>query len=214
MSWETFKAAVDQGDDMLTLGGGEPTLHPDFERFLFYALAHAQNVYMVTNGSQTERALVLAGLAKRGVLGVALSRDPWHDDIDPRVVEAFTNENKSRGMFGTAENHDQREIRNVSYNYKGVMRVGRAARKSFTDVEETRQGCACEGDPVVDPNGDVRQCGCPKAPIVGTVFDGFEPLTGGEDNDTDGNGELDPWCCYRKIKKSRAKRLDKAAALV
>jgi MoaA/NifB/PqqE/SkfB family radical SAM enzyme len=210
MAWETFKAAVDgwDGGDGLTLGGGEPTLHPEFERFLFYALAQTDpsegGLLVVTNGSQTERALTLALLAKRGVLAAALSRDPWHDPIDEKVVEAFTK--NTRGNYYNTDT-DYREIRDVS---RGVLRVGRAARKSFTNYWETRNGCACDGDPVVDPNGNVHQCGCPKSPIVGNVFTGYESLTDGMQGNT--NGE--PWACYRDVQKfsrKNRKALDNAA---
>lgn len=210
MTLETFKDAIDACDcECITIGGGEPTLHPDFERFLFYALAHVENVYMVTNGSQTERALVLAGLAKRGVLGVALSRDQWHDEIDPRVVEAFTHNRKNRDYYGTADNHDQREIRDVGNNPRGIIRVGRAARKSFRDNYETYEDCACNGDAVVDPNGDVRQCGCAKSPIVGNVRDGYTSMV---EHLEDTNCDI--WCCYReaeKVLREQAKMLDKPA---
>jgi len=35
-------------------------------------------------------------------------------------------------------------------------------------------GCACHAFPIIDPNGDVRQCECRTASVVGNVFDGFE----------------------------------------
>lgn len=190
MSWDTFQAAIKHESDYVMLGGGEPLLHPDFERFIFHALARTEGVFIVTNGSQTDRAIVLANLARRGVLGAALSLDPWHDPIDPRVVDAFTsNLDRKFTIFGRSDNSDCREIRDVSKNNKGVMRVGRAVRRSFQQNWKTHENCACCGDPVVDPNGDVRQCGCPKSPIVGNVFDGFQSLV-------DDYG--DEWNCYKR----------------
>jgi MoaA/NifB/PqqE/SkfB family radical SAM enzyme len=194
MPWETFKAAVDNAEgDTVILGGGEPTLHPEFECFLFYALAHTEYVWLATNGSQTERALVLAKMAQRGIIGAALSIDQWHDPIDPRVIAAFTKVSRSKS-YAVDSQSDNREIRDVG-GMSSLSRVGRAARKSFVEEFDTRIVCACEGEPVVDPNGNVRQCGCPKSPIVGNVFDGFKPL--GHDYDN----QIDPWCCYRIVKK-------------
>lgn len=182
MTWETFKTAVDCGDECITLGGGEPTLHPNFEQFLFYALAHAEYIWMATNGSQIDRSIVLANLAKKGILGVALSQDKWHDPIDHKVVDAFQNK------IGNTEN-DRREIRNVGNSLKGVINTGRATKKSFKHLKYN--GCACEGDVVIDPNGNARQCGCIDSPIIGNVFDGYTPLD-------------DEWQCWKIAQKELA----------
>ncbi|MFA5234782.1 MAG: hypothetical protein WC390_10315 [Sulfurimonas sp.] len=201
MSWETFKCAVDMADEYgeyITLGGGEPTLHPDFDRMLMYAIAHA-NVYIVTNGSQTDRALALAALAKRGVIGCALSQDVWHDPIDESVVKAFTK--KPFIKYNEVDN-DEREIRDIGryFNGKtsGVFRQGRAARRIFVENNLTEIGCACENEPFVRPSGKVYQCGCKNSPCRGDVFNGFSS------EDASIFGE---WRCYRKINMQKAKEL-------
>ena len=115
MAWETFRAAVDYEEGgYVTLGGGEPTLHPQFEKFLFYAIGKAESVWLATNGGVTETALVLARMAQKGIIAADLSLDPWHDPIDPKVVEAFT-----RPL--DHEPNDARSIRRVSGN---VIRQG------------------------------------------------------------------------------------------
>lgn len=192
MSWETFKTVIEHAEyNYVVLGGGEPLLHPEFEKFLLYALAKTDGVFIITNGSQTDRAIAIAHLAKRGVIGAALSLDPWHDPIDPEVEHAFTRDKQEKStIFGRSGDPDQREIRDVSRGR--IMRVGRAARGSFQDDWTTYEDCACCGDPVVDPNGNVRQCGCPDSPVVGNVFDGFQSLA---EEDAD-----DEWCCHKEIR--------------
>jgi len=149
---------------MIMIGGGEPTLHPQFWKFLAIALAYGgSGVWMATNGSQTETALVLAKMAKRGVLGVALSRDNYHRDIELEVVEAFTRDlPKNRYESTTQSNHDLREIRPVST----IMAVGRGK-----DISGAENGCPCE-ETVVQPNGRMVWCGCDDAPYVGHVLKG------------------------------------------
>ena len=180
MAWETFKAAVDQ-DEYPGLGGGEPTLHPQFEKFLFYAIGKCESVWLATNGGITDTALVLARLAQRGVIAADLSQDPWHDEIDPKVVEAFTKP-VDHGPY------DARNIRRVSGN---VIRQGRAARRDFDGL--ANDGCVCE-DFFVKPDGTVRQCGCPKSPVIGDVFKGWKGL-----EDRFGNRDM---ACYKTCKKS------------
>ena len=183
MSFETFKAAVayEEGG-YVSLGGGEPTLHPQFEKFLFYAIGKCESVWLATNGGITDTALVLAKMAQNGIIAVDLSLDPWHDAIDPKVVEAFT-----RTVDHAPD--DARDIRRVSGN---VIRQGRAARRSF-NWEEARDGCVCE-DFFVKPDGTVRQCGCPKSPCIGDVFKGWKGL-----EDRFGNSDA---ACYKTCKKS------------
>lgn len=151
MSIETFRNALKNGDEHIAIGGGEPTLHPQFWQILGESIAAAEYVWMATNGSITPIAMALAGLAKKGVLGVALSLDEFHDPIDPKVVEAFQRP-KGKSILD-----DNREIRNVS---GFLVKSGRC--------KDGRVGCICS-EMVVKPNGDVRGCGCKKAPCYGNV---------------------------------------------
>lgn len=153
MSIETFRNALNIGDESITIGGGEPTLHPLFWQMLMEAVAKSENVWMATNGSNTEITITLAGLAKKGVLGVALSLDEFHDPIDPKVIKAFQNIKRS----DYSETKDYREIRNVSGN---LIKSGRC--------KDGEEGCICE-DIFLKPNGEVRICGCRNSPVIGNV---------------------------------------------
>ncbi len=147
MSMETFSNAVQAAEDIgayLTLGGGEPTLHPNFLEMLMKSIvADTEEVFLVTNGSNTEISRYLFKLAKKGVIGCVLSQDDYHDPIDMEIVEMFTKANFIRNVTG-------KELNGGRCNFG----------------EET--SCICEGLEV-RPNGDIRVCGCEDSPVIGNV---------------------------------------------
>lgn len=173
MLLQTFRKALEFVEcygEHISIGGGEPTLHPRFWQILGECL-RLESVWLATNGSITNTALALAKMAKRGVIACSLSRDAWHDEIDPRVVEAFTRKSRStNGWHHDPNDHDCREIRTVSR----VLAAGRAA-----DWGESGE-CICPG-PIIRVNGDIYWCGCPDSPKLGTVFDppGWEQVNDG-----------------------------------
>jgi len=159
MTPKTFENAMDYADGYLSLGGGEPTIHPLFWRFLGLAIAHAEEtIWLATNGSVTDTAIALAKMARKGVISCALSQDSYHDPIDERVIKAFTEGKKQTHSYSDAkDSYDFREIRNVE---DALINAGRC------DFGE--DGCVCE-DIIVKPNGDVVGCGCDCAPCFGNV---------------------------------------------
>jgi MoaA/NifB/PqqE/SkfB family radical SAM enzyme len=164
--------------DAIVLGGGEPTIHPKFEQFLFYAVANVEYVHVITNGKLTDKAIALARLANKEDsnnvchLSAELSQDDYHEEIDERVVAEFDD-----------------YIRNTSSH------LTNSGRCDFGINDD----CICEGDPFVRPNGDVYQCGCEDSPKVGDVFNGFESLT------DHGDGE---WSCHRECDKNTEEEVD------
>lgn len=165
MSMDTVRAALKfaaQHDDCLTIGGGEPTVHPEFWEIVGLVLGSAGlgdiPPLIVTNGKRKDSALKLAALAKRGVLSAALSQDEWHDPIKPEVIRAFAPAT-SRGW---RDGGDLREIRSVSV----IMPVGRAVEEGVATEDE---GCCCE-DLLVDPEGRIWACGC-KTIQLGTIWE-------------------------------------------
>ncbi|KKN26567.1 hypothetical protein LCGC14_0873350 [marine sediment metagenome] len=154
MDIETFKAAIKYDDDTICIGGGEPTIHPKFWEFIGLALrSNAEYIWLATNGKKTDTALALAGLAKRGAIGCALSLDNYHDPIDDKVVEAFK---ATKHILGIGD-MDSREIRNVTSK---EINSGRC--------DFGTEGCICE-DLVCEPNGNVKACGCQDAPLFGNI---------------------------------------------
>ena len=94
MDRQTFlaacKLAAEYGEN-ISIGGGEPTVHPLFWDFIGLAIAYTDEgpPWLATNGKLTETALILARLARKGVLSVELSQDEFHEEIEWDVVEAF-----------------------------------------------------------------------------------------------------------------------------
>ena len=152
MSLETFRNALDMCTDYMVLGGGEPTIHPLFERFLLEAMAHpnidTDGVCVITNGLMTQRALMIANLTKKHFVDGWVSFDQYHDTgrVKPEVYKAFAGR----------------------LRISSLMPAGRAVTvlgEEFTDE------CTCE-DYIVKPNGDIMQCGCDDTPRVGNVNSG------------------------------------------
>lgn len=162
MSMEVFNAAMDlvsQYEDFLTIGGGEPTLHPNFETILLECIAVSGDEYkrpfIVTNGTSRKRSLMLHKLSKAKVIDAHLSTDGYHDYdmVDSDVRDAFPCDdwNIDRGS--------------------GPIATGRW--KETQEVEEDMDKCVCS-TPLIQPDGNIRYCGCLDAPIIGNVFDGIE----------------------------------------
>ncbi len=153
MSLTTFNNALKYCDEIITIGGGEPTLHPKFWEIIAKSIAH-YDVWLATNGSITDSALTLAKMAAKGVLACDLSLDDYHDPIDPKVIQAFQNNKKN---YLTQNDNDSRGVRNVNGSEVN------AGRCDF-GIDD----CICE-DIIIKPNGDVKACGCVDAPTFGNV---------------------------------------------
>lgn len=170
MSWDVFKKAVAMACELgeyITIGGGEPTMHPEFWRFLWHAITEASfaklgwrdggGVYIVTNGSITKTALRLAALARDGMVGARLSLDEHHDGIDAEVEDAFNAHGSYRRLDG--------DLRYVSLgNPDRIIKAGRAVETGVGVVDE----CICD-DLFVAPSGELYVCGCQDAPVLGNV---------------------------------------------
>jgi len=192
MKMNVFEQALDIAEscnDTLALGGGEPTMHPQFFEILkkvkqaYWYDRLACMPFMVTNGKNYSRARKLIQHIKpdenfgeyrlfqwddpeydvwndRPGIRVELSTDYFHDPIDPRISKFYHN--------AQDWDLDYAGIRDVTKSYSGVMEQGRAKRTgSFTS--NRKDDCVCD-DWVIQPNGDVYTCGCLKHK-AGTVWD-------------------------------------------
>jgi len=173
MSLETFQKAINLASDneeYICLGGGEPTIHPLFERFLLEAIAISDKdvpPYIVTNGKETNRAIMIARLIKNGVIGGKLSQDIYHESIDPKVVK----------MFKKIGDHGITGISNVTKD--NLVYSGRAKRIKNSHGGSPVKRCFCE-EIFVRPNGIIYQCGCKDAPVIGNVDNGYDSPCPGE----------------------------------
>lgn len=189
MSLSTFRKAMAlcaDTDALVTLGGGEPTIHPQFETILLESVAACSQhnkPYIVTNGGIKKRAIMVAKLIQRKVINGQLSLDDYHDPIDDKVIEAFR-------KIGQDEYYSNSEpgIRNTT-NGREPLAHGRAMTEvlgmdedDIAGIERDGNSCMCE-DYRITPNGDIVQCGCDDSPIVGNVDEGI---------DAPGSG----YCCH------------------
>lgn len=181
MSLATFEAAlaqcVDNGD-IPFIGGGEPTLHPEFEKFLMLAIAAALEVGdgsagIITNGGVTKRAMLIARLTKAGILSGSLSQDYYHDPIEQRVIDAF-NSLDSWAKFHDTSNGGQREPlpHGRGLEMLGLDPTDEEDQDAIMAMNDDGSACICT-DIFVEPNGEIRQCGCADAPNLGNVRDGY-----------------------------------------
>lgn len=169
--WRKAIGFAKDSSDSISIGGGEPTLHPDFWEIIGTCIGSFEYVWMATNGSRTEIALALAALSRKEALGCVLSQDDWHDPIDERVVEAFSGH----------------------YNEAGKFSVNNMAPFRDPDNGGNKDVCPCESI-FIDPIGNIKPCGCLNAPIIGDVFKGYY-IKDNEDFVL-GNGE-----CWKKNKR-------------
>jgi organic radical activating enzyme len=191
--WETLvdSIAFARGyTESISIGGGEPTLHPRFFDVLKMCLENFDYVWLATNGSQTASMYRLANIIngedypdcecseedidnglcecwndtiyQEDKLSVALSQDCFHDPIDNRIVELWTKK-------ANVHKHSHFEIRNVSQSMSGIIAQGRAIE---TGSGWNTDDCACS-DIIIKPSGKLRLCGCSNAPVIGDVWSGI-----------------------------------------
>lgn len=178
MSMEVFRAVLPHLDTVVTIGGGEPTLHPQFEVILLECIAQlhqcvAYGPHIVTNGKITSKAMMIAALSKGGIIEGELSRDEYHDSIDDRVVAAFEGVSKNGGGV---RDTSQGGSRTPLPHGRGLELLGYEENET---PELDGSECLCDTT-MIKPNGDAHQCGCVDSPIIGNVFDGWDSPIFGE----------------------------------
>ena len=166
MSIETLKNTLKllDSDAEITIGGGEPTIHPRFwEMFgliMEFAGGGDGQLYLATNGKLKKRALALARLADPNGEGlcVALSQTPHHEDIDPSVARAFTYRKlqiRQEKAYSFAESGRASENGCYAAERTALIKGHPYRDKSQYDGS----GCCCQSTKI-EPDGTVRQCGC------------------------------------------------------
>ena len=182
-------------DEMISIGGGEPTLHPRFFDILKKCMDTFDYVWLATNGSQTAAMYRLARIMdeedypedvdpedemaydmamgksifpkRKGHLAVDLSQDYFHDPIDQKIIDLWTRRAKKINN-GIDRGFTGFAIRDVTRSVDGVSAVGRAAHTG----SGWGKHCVCE-DRVIMTSGKIRLCGCLRAPIIGDVWHGI-----------------------------------------
>lgn len=146
---KALEIAASRGE-FVTIGGGEPTLHPKIIPWLMQAATalvdvtcdfDAPAVLIITNGKKTEVARKVAMMSKANIIRAELSQDEYHDPIDYSTVELFERIASTRDVtFG---------------GRSAVIDAGRAKENDLN----VRQGCPCD-TLFITPSGDFYGCGC------------------------------------------------------
>jgi len=170
MSMETFRtaiyAAMDYGS-YITIGGGEPTLHPDILAMIgMAAMVSEEAVFMVTNGTCSEKVWrSLMGARDKEILHVRVSNDLWHDTsmLQPWVIR---DANKYKLWWGDPS-LGQRTLVKRGRAVRNWSKLLQDCRLSGIEVEEIETEC---GDPRIDPNGLVWP-DVPNYGSTGSIYD-------------------------------------------
>jgi len=160
---EKFSNKIKEKSKFIILGGGEPTVHPEFWNFFSYSLQCGEP-WLATNGKLVDDVLALGNIAKKGLATVVLSQDKWHEKIDESVTSFFyENMNKKEGewiQWEPEDKNDHRIIRTIINPYTS----GR--------YKNGKKDCVCKLIKV-EPNGNIRGCGCEDSVTIGNVYDGI-----------------------------------------
>jgi MoaA/NifB/PqqE/SkfB family radical SAM enzyme len=194
MSFETYQNALRHAEGRyIVVGGGEPTIHPDFRLFLIEAIAaENEGILCVTNGKAKKNALLLARLSKKGVVDSLLSQDEFHERISSEVINAFL----AIGAHAIHDTSRQGEVNPIN--------AGRA--KECWEEDELRNDCFCD-DIIIKPNGNVHLCGCENSPCIGNINDADFDIYSVE------NEGFQDWQCWNKIAdKDREDIMEQLAA--
>lgn len=172
MSMDVFEAALKcEPQGLFNMGGGEPTCHPLFWDFLDVAIKYRGKgkVWLATNGKLAHHAMLLAGMVQRGEIRAVISDDQWHEPVRQDVMDLW----RALGNQGK-----MKSIRTVSHPIK-------TGRCDWGD-RVTCNGC---GMPFIQWDGNVRQCACLDAPVVGNVFEGYRAMFEGDE----------AWKCWKGL---------------
>lgn len=189
---QMIRFASEYNNEFISIGGGEPTLHPDFFEILEWSLDDFRYVWMASNGSQTKimRRLhdIMQGedydecdcLERHGEEMYEEYGCLCHEKYDTDTIHMRHDDQLSvalsQDIFHDEINQQivdlwknmKYEIRNVSDSHDGVAAQGRA--------KETGSGwsdhCVCSTW-ILKINGDIRLCGCEDAPIIGDIWNGI-----------------------------------------
>lgn len=180
---EMIRFAKDvEGCESISIGGGEPTLHPRFFDILRNCLYNFEYVWMATNGSKykvmdrlyniimqedypedPEEYDDYDGIYQEKQLTVALSNDIYHTHtmVHDRIRRLWENsvERKYNGF----------ELRDVVESKNGVISQGRAKKNQLSSYK----GCVCP-DMMIKNDGKIKMCGCSSSPIIGDIHNGIE----------------------------------------
>ena len=178
--------------EYISLGGGEPTLHPKLFEILKQSLEAFGYVWFATNGSQSESMYRIADIIDdEDHPGDYCTCDPedledgdyWCEDWnavhnpDNRLsVDLSTDyyhdsiDPNVRDLWerrANSHSYSHFSLRDITQSLAGVIGEGRG--KDISNIE----GCVCS-DKIIKPNGDIKPCGCSDSPTIGNIWSGID----------------------------------------
>jgi hypothetical protein len=164
MSFELFKSIIDvcNFDECHTIGGGEPTLHPQLIEMLSYAVFMTEYKdyipTMITNGTCSEKVWkALMRARKAGNLFVHVSYDSWHDTN--MINDYVYDDAQEHGLWWGANPKNE-----IMGRHRPITKMGRGRITSFDELNEEAEVDGYQGieydndsccDTRIDPLGRV-----------------------------------------------------------
>lgn len=155
MSVDAIKTAIrlaEKTQRCLCIGGGEPTVHSQFWEVLGLALdSKIPRIWMGVNGKKTRRTLALLDMHSkdpRGRVKIMVSRDEWHDVIDPSIFE---------------------KCEQVGAEIRTNARVSKNGFAIANNLYNTTD-CECP-DLHIHVDGGVKVCACDDAPVLWNIYE-------------------------------------------
>jgi MoaA/NifB/PqqE/SkfB family radical SAM enzyme len=182
--------------DSISIGGGEPTIHPRFFDILKICLEDFDYVWMATNGSRTDVMWRLANIINQedylsfdGICKCETEEEMDYCSCYDLADYIIYQEDKLGVALSLDPWHDpidqqiidywnrranihknsNFQIRDVSRAIDGVSAQGRAKKNQIGHSDH----CPCP-DILIKPDGKLKICGCTRAPIIGDVWSGYE----------------------------------------
>jgi MoaA/NifB/PqqE/SkfB family radical SAM enzyme len=230
MSWngvlDGLQLCAEQ-DSYITIGGGEPTMHPRFFDILKRALDDPdfEHVWMATNGSNLKAMRRLANIIDGNDYESFEQED--YCNCDPEALKddnyqcycmptgIITQEHKlgvalSQDHFHERDkvdpwvvNHWCQAAKNLRSGYE-VRDVTTSSDNIAAQGRAKRTGvgwadhCVCS-DHIIRPDGTIKLCGCTASPIIGSIRNGIDSTWRKKINLNDHYQDTK---CYKAFKRS------------
>jgi len=182
--------------ECITIGGGEPTLHPKFFDILRTCLDSFDYVWMATNGSNIKAMRRLANIIDGNDYEsfdienyCTCSKQVERENCDCYPEDTIHQEDKLSVALSQDWAHDDIdqwvvdywtrrskhqyshfEIRNVFASSAGATSQGRAKKTG----SGTGDHCPCDSI-IIKPSGKLKLCGCTNSPTIGDIWQGILP---------------------------------------